>query len=80
MIKYGYLNSFIQGGINENFEFKFNDNTEVYNSCSSVLNGEVFVFGGSSTSNNRRKQVNLSLRINFIIICRFRSQKLWAVN
>ena len=61
VINFGFLIYFIQGGVNKNFEFTINDNTEVYNSCSSMLNGEVFVFGGSSTSNNRRKQVNLDL-------------------
>ena len=30
-----------------------NDDTEVYGSCSATLNGELFVFGGSSS----RKQV-----------------------
>ena len=45
----------------ENFEFKINDDTEVYSSCSSVLNGEVFVFGGHNSSYNRKKQVNLNL-------------------
>ena len=50
-------NNFISGGETENFEFKINDDTEVYCSCSSLLNGELFVFGGSSTSNNRQKQV-----------------------
>ena len=41
------------------------DDTEVYYSCSSLLNDELFVFGGSSTSNSRRKQVNIgSLSFN----------------
>ena len=47
----------------ENFDFKINDDTEVLQSCSSVLNGEVFVFGGYNTSNNRRKQVKLNIRL-----------------
>ena len=51
-----------QGGVTENFDFKINDDTEVYQSCSSVLNGEVFVFGGYNSSNNRKKQVKLNLR------------------
>ena len=46
----------------ENFEFKINDDTEVYRSCSSVLNGELFVFGGSNSGNNGKKQVNMNLR------------------
>ena len=42
-----------EGGITENFEFKMDDNTEVYQSCSATLNGELFVFGGY----NQKKQV-----------------------
>ena len=52
-----FRDNFISGGQTENFEFKINDDTQVYESCSSVLNGELFVFGGQTTSNNRRKQV-----------------------
>ena len=63
----------------ENFEFKINDDTEVYRSCSARLNGEVFVFGGTNTSNNRKKQVNLP-KLNSLIIYMFRSQKLLAVS
>ena len=58
---WNFLNISIQGGVTENFDFKINDDTEVYWSCSSVLNGEVFVFGGYNTSNNRRKQVKLNI-------------------
>ena len=36
------------------------DDTEVYRSCSATLNGELYVFGGSNTSNNRQKQVLIS--------------------
>ena len=43
------------GGVTENFEFKMDDDTEVYRSCSATLNGELFVFGGSS----KKKQVKL---------------------
>ena len=70
------------GGVTENFEFKINDDTQVYDSCSSTLNGEVFVFGGYNTSNNWRKQVNFNFKptINFTIICFFRSQKMLDVN
>ena len=63
----------------ENFEFKINEDTEVFYSCSAKLNGEVFVFGGSSTSNNRRKQVDLP-KFNFTNIYMFRSQKLLVVS
>ena len=45
------------GGITENFEFKMDEDTEVYESCSATLKGELFVFGGTSSTNNRKKQV-----------------------
>ena len=39
-----------------------NDNTEVYDSCSATLNGELFVFGG----NTQKKQVkNKDLNCKF---------------
>ena len=63
MFKYDFLNNLYQGGVTENFEFKINDDTQVFRSCSSTLNGEVFVFGGESTSNNLRNQVNLNARL-----------------
>ena len=47
----------ILGGIVDGFEFQMDDDTEVYRSCSATLNGDLFVFGGTSTSNNRKKQV-----------------------
>ena len=34
------------------------DDTEVYRSCSATLNGEFYIFGGYSTTNNERKQVD----------------------
>ena len=81
VFKHGYLNYFNLGGVTENFEFKINDDTEVFRSCSAKLNGEVFVFGGSSTSNNERKQVSLiKPTINFIFIYLLRSPKLLAAN
>ena len=42
-----------------------NDDTEVRYSCSAILNGEVFVFGGQTTNNNKIKQVNLNPRLLF---------------
>ena len=42
------FDNFYQGGVTENFEFTINDDTEVNGSCSSLLNGEIFVFGGYS--------------------------------
>ena len=48
----------ILGGITENFEFQVDDDTEVYRSCSATLNGELFVFGGSATNKNQKRQVS----------------------
>ena len=45
---------FLLGGTSENFQFKIDDFTEVYCSCSSLLNDELFLFGGS----NLKRQVN----------------------
>ena len=46
------------GGATENFEFQMDDDTQVYRSCSATLNGELFVFGGYSSTNNVKKQVS----------------------
>ena len=50
----------ILGGITEGFEFQMDEDTGVDHSCSAQLNGELFVFGGISSSNNERRQVNQS--------------------
>ena len=55
------------------------DDTEVTYSCSSLLNGELFVFGGNSESNNRRKQVFLSSMSNYQALIS-RSRKCLDVN
>ena len=62
MLNPSFLSTFILGGTTDNFQFKMDDDTEVLYSCSSLLNGELFVFGGFNTSNNRRKQVNFKSR------------------
>ena len=46
------------GGATKNFEFQMDEDTQVYHSCSATLNGELFVFGGSSSTNNIKKQVS----------------------
>ena len=37
------------GGVNENLHFELDDGTEVYRSCSALLNGEFYVIGGGNT-------------------------------
>ena len=64
------MKGLILGGITEGFEFQMDEDTEVYDSCSAQLNGEVFVFGGYNTSNNKRRQVN-QLFFNDQIILQF---------
>ena len=55
-----YTKRLILGGITEGFEFQMDEDTGVDHSCSAQLNGELFVFGGISSSNNERRQVNQS--------------------
>ena len=51
------FNNFNEGGVTENFEFTINDDTEVYGSCSALLNGELFVFGGYNKKNQVIKTI-----------------------
>ena len=80
-----YTKKLILGGITEGFEFQMDEDTQVYSSCSAQLNGDVYVFGGASTSNNERRQVDqlfLKLSNHFFNITFFisRSQRLLTVN
>ena len=43
--------NFNSGDITENFEFTINDDTEVQQSCSAMLNGELFIIGGENKKN-----------------------------
>ena len=45
------------GSITERFEFKMDNDTQVFRSCSATLNGELFVFGGYDSGKNQGKQV-----------------------
>ena len=69
-----HFDNFHQGGVTENFEFTINDDTEVRQSCSALLNGDLFVFGGTST----QRQVIEKVLINKTVFSRFR--KFLAVN
>ena len=65
MLDYDYITvqvrtfcfKFIQGGLIDNFQFQMDDDTEVYQSCSAILNGQLYVLGGSTSSQEKRKQV-----------------------
>ena len=50
--------NFDSGDITENFEFTINDDTEVQQSCSAILNGELFIIGGE----NKKNQVIIYLQ------------------
>ena len=43
----------IQGQIDDDINFTYDANTEVYGSCTASLNNEMFVFGG----HNEKRQV-----------------------
>ena len=47
-----YLSS---GEVDDDINFAYDTNTEVYESCAAALNGKMFVLGGW----NQRKQVNI---------------------
>ena len=35
------------GGVDDNLDFRLGEGTEVYHSCSAILNDQMYVFGGS---------------------------------
>ena len=45
----------IVGEVDDDINFAYDTNTEVYGSCAASLNGKMFVLGGW----NQRKQVNI---------------------
>ena len=57
----GFIFKFnFQGGKNENLDFKMGPNTSSYESCSSTLNGEMFVFGGSGVHKTQVQHLDVS--------------------
>ena len=42
------------GGVEESLEFTMGPDTSAYQSCSAKLNGELFVFGGNGSSQNKQ--------------------------
>ena len=44
------------GNTNENFQFRYGTNTEVYGSCPVVFQGESFIFGGSINKRQASKK------------------------
>ena len=50
-------NNNILGEVDDDINFTYDTNTEVYRSCAASLNNEMWVLGGSS----KQRQVNLKL-------------------
>ena len=52
------------GPYDDDLNFKYGENTEVKQSCATTLNGEMYIFSGSSYKNNKLsdnyKQVNIT--------------------
>ena len=49
-------NNNILGEVDDDIDFSYEDNTEVYYSCAASLNNEMWVFGGSA----KKRQVNFN--------------------
>ena len=54
-----------KGGVDEDLDFAMGPNTSAYLSCAARLNGELFVFGGSGSSNE--KQVTFLKYLNDLV-------------
>ena len=53
---------FLEQYINNDLNFEFGENTDPYNGCSAMLNGQMYYFGGVETDQTYRgysRQVNL---------------------
>ena len=49
-----YLFDMDPGGVEESLDFTMGPDTSAYGSCSATLKGELFVFGGQGSSNNKQ--------------------------
>ena len=51
------------GGLTENFEFEIQEDTEVFESCSAMMNGNMYIFGGHRNKQEgyKRNQVRIGL-------------------
>ena len=50
------------GGLTENFNFEIQEDTEVFESCSAMMNGNMYIFGGHRNKEEgyKRNQVRNS--------------------
>ena len=67
------------GGAQENFDFTMGPDTSARSSCSATLNGEMFVFGGNGSSQNKQV-IFLNIKKEFRLTIHFRSVRLSTVN
>ena len=53
---------FYSGGLTENFNFEIDEDTEVFESCSAMMNGNMYIFGGHRNKEEgyKRNQVRNS--------------------
>ena len=56
-----FLSKFNSGGVTENFEFEISEESEVWESCSAMLNGNMYIFGGHRNKDvgYKRNQVSI---------------------
>ena len=67
------------GGVEENLDFTMGPDTSASHSCSAMLNGELFVFGGTGSIQKQTQVIYLTkLRSRFTV--HSRSVKLSAVH
>ena len=55
LLSFLIYNTINSGEVDDDINFTFEDNTEVYGSCAALLHDKMWVFGGQ----NKKRQVNL---------------------
>ena len=61
-----FLSKFYSGGVTENFEFEIDEESEVWESCSAMLNGNMYIFGGHRNKDVGYKRNQVSINIYMI--------------
>ena len=51
---------YVLGGVEENLDFTMGPDTSASHSCSAMLNGELFVFGGTGSSQKNTQVIFLN--------------------
>ena len=62
----------------ENFNFEIDEDTEVFESCSAMINGNMYIFGGHRNKEEgyKRNQVRIGLDSRSLVLNRFFFQDL----